>query len=423
MNNINVIDQFTATFSQYIDSGFGLVSGDVHWLAATLIVIDVTLAALFWLLGGADDILARLIKKVLYVGAFAFIISNFNSLAAIIFHSFASLGLTASGSGLSESQLVQPGRVAHVGLDAAKPIFDEIGKLSGFPQIFNTFDTVAVLLLAWIILVLSFFVLAIQIFVAIIEFKLTTLAGFVLVPFALWTKTAFLAEKVLGNVVSSGVKILVLAVIIGIGAGLFTQFQSPAGSDPTMDEALAMSLAALTMLALGIFGPGIAGGLISGAPQLGAGAAVGAAAAGAGAVVAGGAGALAAGRFVSSAATHDLRAATSLASGAREAYASGASGKSGMSSFGGGLSGMARAGGEAFAARFRNAAPGAEEGSSTANAPPASAEANPGEPPSWAAKHAGARTAEQGANTALHTLKSADHSGAGLAPDLSSEEP
>ncbi len=50
----------------------------------------------------------------------------------------------------------------------------------------------------------------VQLFITLIEFKLTTLAGFVLIPFALWNKTSFLAEKVLGNVVSSGIKVLVL---------------------------------------------------------------------------------------------------------------------------------------------------------------------------------------------------------------------
>ena len=73
--------------------------------------------------------------------------------------------------------------------------------------------------------ILCFFVLAVQLFITLIEFKLTTLAGFVLIPFALWNKTSFLAEKVLGNVVSSGIKVLVLAVIVGIGSGLFAEFR------------------------------------------------------------------------------------------------------------------------------------------------------------------------------------------------------
>jgi type IV secretion system protein TrbL len=127
-----------------------------------------------------------------------------------------------------------------------------------------------------VIVVISFFILAVQPFITLIEFKLTTLAGFVLVPFSLFNKTSFLAEKVLGNVVASGVKILVLAVIIGIGTSLFSQFtQGFGGNQPTIEDALSLVLAALSLLGPGIFGPGIATGLVSGAPQLGVGAAVG----------------------------------------------------------------------------------------------------------------------------------------------------
>ena len=157
--------------------------------------------------------------------------------------------------------------------------------MAGFPEVFVNLDPIVVMFLAWLVVVLCFFVLAIQLFITLIEFKLTTLAGFVLVPFALWNKTAFLAEKVLGNVVASGVKVLVLAVIVGIGSGLFAQFQvHPA--EPSIDHALVIMLASLTLLALGIFGPGIATGLVSGAPQLGAGAMAGAAVGAAGTAVA-----------------------------------------------------------------------------------------------------------------------------------------
>ena len=153
---------------------------------------------------------------------------------------------------------------------------------------FANLDPIVVMFLAWLVVVLCFFVLAIQLFITLIEFKLTTLAGFVLVPFALWNKTSFLAEKVLGNVVAAGIKVLVLAVIVGIGSGLFAQFQvHPA--EPNIDHALVIMLASLTLLALGIFGPGIATGLVSGAPQLGAGAMAGAAVGAAGTAVAVGA--------------------------------------------------------------------------------------------------------------------------------------
>jgi hypothetical protein len=108
---------------------------------------------------------------------------------------------------------------------------------------------------------LAFFLLAVQLFITLLEFKLTTLAGFVLIPFGLFGKSAFMAERVLGNVVSSGIKVLVLAVIIGIGSTLFSEFTQGFGGDqPNIDEAMAIVLAALSLLGLGIFGPGIANG-------------------------------------------------------------------------------------------------------------------------------------------------------------------
>src|ERR1700756_5967535 len=98
MGDLGIIDRFTNVFSQYIDTGFGLLRGEVSFLTATLVAIDITLAGLFWALGGENDVIAKLVKKTLYVGAFAFIINNWNVLANILFRSFAGLGLTASQS-------------------------------------------------------------------------------------------------------------------------------------------------------------------------------------------------------------------------------------------------------------------------------------------------------------------------------------
>ncbi len=276
MNDVGVIDRFLDTFTRYIDSGFGLLGGEVAWLAATLVAIDVTLAFLFWAWGEGDDIVARLVKKTLFVGVFAYIIGNWNPLARIVFESFAGLGLMASGTPMAMADFLRPGRIAEVGLEAGRPILDAVAELISFATFFDNFVQIAVLLVAWAVILLSFFVLAIQLFVALIEFKLTTLAGFVLVPFGLFGKTAFMAERVLGNVMSSGIKVLVLAVIVGIGSTLFTEFGTAfAGPQPTIDEAMAVVLASLSLLALGIFGPGIANGIVSGGPQLGAGAVAG----------------------------------------------------------------------------------------------------------------------------------------------------
>ena len=98
MGGTGVIDRFLEVFTRYIDSGFGLLSGEVAFLATTLAAIDITLAAIFWSWAADEDIIARLAKKTLFVGVFAYLIGNWNNLARIIFESFSGLGLKASGS-------------------------------------------------------------------------------------------------------------------------------------------------------------------------------------------------------------------------------------------------------------------------------------------------------------------------------------
>ena len=92
MEEMDVIDGFLQTFIAYIDSGFGLLQGDVAYLTSTLIVIDVTLAGLFWALSQNSDVIAGLLKKVLYVGFFAFILGNFALLSNILFETVCSIG-------------------------------------------------------------------------------------------------------------------------------------------------------------------------------------------------------------------------------------------------------------------------------------------------------------------------------------------
>ena len=389
MNDVTVIDRFLDTFSRYIDSGFGLLQGEVAYLTATLIAIDMTIAGLYWSLGHAtgqgEDVMAKLIRKVLYVGAFAYIIGNFNWLTGIVFRSFAGLGLTATGA-LSMETFLQPGRLAKTGIDAGAPILEQIGELTGFPEVFVNLDPIVILFLAYLVVIVCFFVLAVQLFITLIEFKLTTLAGFVLVPFALWNKTAFLAEKVRGNVVSSGVKVLVLAVIVGIGTGLFAELQVHP-DEPSIDHALVVMLASLALLALGIFGPGIATGLISGGPQLGAGAMAGAALGAAGMAVAVGAAATGVGAAV--------------AAGAR--MAPGAKLAAGMRS----LKGRFAAGGGAPSGGGAAAQGKASQVATDAKAQPA-----------WAKRLQRRQQISHAATTVAHTLRGGDGGGSGSGPNL-----
>lgn len=382
-------------------------------------------------MGGEDNVLGRLVRKVLYVGAFAFILNSFSTLADIIFRSFAQAGLTAGGGTMSAADLLKPGRLAGTGFSAAWPLLQQASQLTTFTGFFDNFLTIAILLIAWVIVILAFFILAVQMFVTILEFKLTSLAGFTLVPFAFWNRTSFLAERVLGNVVSSGIKVMVLAVIVGIGSNYFTQFTTALqGRDPDIGQAMSLVLASLALFGLGIFGPGIASGLVAGAPQLGAGAALGTTIGAAGVAMLGGGAAIGAARGLAGAGLGAIRAGTAMGSAASTAYALGQETAS-SSSVGAGLGGVARAAGGAARSRMsaaldlgdaaasgRNAAWNAMSGTSSANTDATGSEAMPG----WARAMRSQASARHHRQVALHTLQQGDRGGASAHPDIKEKE-
>lgn len=432
MDDLNVIDQFMEAFIAYIDSGFGLLGGDVAFLTTVLIGIDITLAGLFWALGGEDDVIGKFLRKILYVGAFALILNSFPTLSEIIFRSFAGLGLTAGGGTITAQDLLMPGRLAGTGFEAAWPLLEQAKELVGPIAFFENFIEIAVLVIAWIVVIAAFFILAIQLFITILEFKLTALAGFILVPFALWNRTAFLAERVLGNVVSSGIKVMVLAVIVGIGSNYFADFTGAiTGDEVSIEQAVSLMLASLALFGLAIFGPGIASGLVAGAPQLGAGSAVATTALAAGGIAMGGSGAIAAARGAAGAGLGAIRAGTSMGSAASTAYKLGQE-TSGSSTVRAGLSGIASAAKGAAGGRMSSAfglRAAAKRGQQAAwsaggsGAAPAAGGAGATESmPAWAQKLQASQSARHRRQMAVHAIRDGDKGGPGANPDIKERE-
>ena len=448
--SLGVIDEFVVTFTSYIDSGFGLLGGEVQYLTAILIGIDITLAGLYWAMGSDNSVIGKFLKKVMYVGVFALIITNFSGLANIVFDSFGGLGLKATATTMTADDLLRPGFIANTGFTAAHPILLQIGELTGPVKFFHNIVLIVALFLAWIITMFAFFFIAIQLFVTILEFKLTTLAGFILIPFALWNKTSFLAEKVLGNVVASGIKLMVLAIIIGIGSTIFGDITSafaPPASDPdmivpiTLKDAASIMLGSMALLALGIFGPGIATGLVSGAPQLGAGAAVGTMAAiGAGAL-AGGAVAGAGIKGVGKGAAASVKAGASMAGGSKVAFTLGSMSQGGgLKGAAAGIGAVAQAGvmsvakaggrkalaaGGAVSTAHSNGMRGGMRALSKGMKSPAAGSAidaaaggGNGKGPNWAKKVHRQQQTRHATRTATNALRGGDGGGSGSGPSL-----
>lgn len=328
------LDDFIRRFTTQIDTGFGVISGEVQTVLGTLVVISIALTAILWAIDETQNVLASLVRKVLLVGFFAWLVGSWQTLSLTVVNGFGQLGLRASGGGSVDDFMNAPTTAVDAGMQIVVKLMAYIGELAkqngGFGALQNI-DVIIVAAVAAIGILLAFIVLAIEIAITIIEFHLVTLIAFVTVPFGVLSQTSFLAERAIGYVVSVGLKFMALAVILGIGINIFQQFTlSP---EPTISEECGLLLSAVFLMMLALKIPSIAGALISGGPQLNAGGAL----MGAAGVAAGAAGVALAGRAVGGAVASGWAAGGEKVAAARAA--SGSLNSGGARPSGGGGSG------------------------------------------------------------------------------------
>ena len=403
------LDLFLNNFRSQVDSGFGLISGDVQNVLATLVVISIVITALLWAIDENQNVLASLVRKVLLVGFFAWLVSQWHTLSQMVVEGFVSLGLKAGGGAMGLGDFLNsPSKIVVQGIKVCVGLFDYIHQIAPGPvEFFAHLDVVLMALIACIGVLIAFVILSIEVAVVIIEFHIVTLIAFVTIPFGVLTQTSFLSERAIGYVVSVGIKLMALAIVVSIGTTIFNSYTVSAAPDINEDVGLLLGAVVMVMLALKI--PAIAGALISGGPQLNAGSAVmgaagvaaGVAGVGLAARMAGGAVAqAAAGKTVSSA-----KAAAGAISGGTQGGAPGGPGAAGPGGGPGspGPSGSGQPispGGGGGAVGTSGAGGSDSSGAAAPDAAPTTASANPAPQPTPAQTVARAQARQGGLGSA-----------------------
>ena len=365
-------------FSNTVTAGFASLAGPVNGIFGLMIALVVALTGIQWAVSANRDALAGAFSKILLIGAFAYIINDWQGLSETVFAGFMAIGLQAGGGGIGAGDFLNPGAVIETGWGIVKAIGDAPTTVNDPLDVIGNLVDAIIIGISMLGIMIAFTILALQIIVTLLEFKIVTLGGFILLPFGIFSKTSFMAERPLGYVVAAGLKVLALAIIVSGAQTVFAQLiPSP---EPDIYEALTILTAAIILAMLSIFAPNLAAALVSGGPALGAGAlsvgglAVGAAggAAIAGTMAAGGAAAGAASKIASSSKAAAGAAAGKPPSGPGPAAAGSAGsngdGPRGPSSGGGahsnGTAGSAGATGSAGAAASNGASVSGKAGAS-----------------------------------------------------------
>ncbi len=254
------LNNFLTAFS----SGWSNLQPAINYLIGIFLAIEIVMIGLWMALGGGDQ-LVSVMKKILYLGFWLWIVQGFPTLADAFVKSLVQAGRLAGGGG--GASVFNPSNIIRYGINTTAPMVDEIMKM-GITEIVNGL----VLAICYVMIMLSYILIAWQIFYAVLEFYLITALVGIFLPFGFLEQTKFLAEKAIGAVIASGIKLMVLAFIMAVIEPVLSTLTF--SGNLTLTEIWSALLTVGAMAFLTWNAPGVAAGLMAGSPSLTAGTAV-----------------------------------------------------------------------------------------------------------------------------------------------------
>ncbi len=292
---------------------------------------------LFWALAAVDfgwtcityiiekndigDMLGSLVRKVMTISFFFTLLKMSDTWIPMIINSFTQIGQDAAGSGASST----PDQIVSTGWSTALAMYQAVANKGLTDKIAMTIPVTALSILCF----LSFLFVAVQLLVTLIETYIAIGAGIIMLGFGGSRWTTDMASKYMQYAVGTGVKLMVIYLIVGAGQTLFDQ-NAMIDANQIIKSCMTAMGAGFVYAYLAFQIPSIASSMMSGSPSMSAGGMMGAAlttgAAMAGAGAAAGAAGLGAAKGAAGAASGATGLAKALSAGVNSGLDLGKSG-------------------------------------------------------------------------------------------------
>lgn len=244
---------FTAVFP-FANTFFGLLATiEFAWSAAVMLLDKSDMQS--WT--------SALVRKLMWIGAFYALLIYGRFWIPAITDSFELIGQTASGTGP-----MAPSDVFTRGIDIAGALM----ATSSTAAFFTNLGTSLAMICTGIITALAFIAITVQFVVAMVESYIIVAAGFIFVGFGGSRWTAPYVERYIGLGVATGVKIMLLYLLIGTGmnlsVGWMTDAQNIASNASPAMSALEIMGASIIFMMLCWQIPKLFAAVLGGSPAL-----------------------------------------------------------------------------------------------------------------------------------------------------------
>lgn len=268
-NSVRILDAIDASYKPLQAQWYGVIKTYAERLFWILVLIDISWSGIIYALEKNDiaEIATSYIKKLITIGFFWSLLQLSDTWIPSIIKSFIQIGTDAG-----KVAALSPDEIIYKGADLALSMFAAMNKMG----MLDALATVIPLTLIAIIIFICFTFVAIQLLVTLIESYIAIGGGVILLGFGGSRWTTDFATKYLQYAVGTGLKLMILYLILGAGQTIFAH-GAMIDSNNVMPSAFAALGTALIYAFLAYQVPQIASSMMSGSPALTAGGALGAA--------------------------------------------------------------------------------------------------------------------------------------------------
>jgi type IV secretion system protein TrbL len=229
-------------------------------LFASLAVIELAWCGIWWAIEKNDvsSLFAEFLKKIMVIGFFYALLLHANQWIPSIIESFMAIG-----SGATKYNKIFPGDIFDQGASLAGAIVASVPITS---VLLNGLSVVLLAMVAALVVIAAFSLITAQLVVALIEAYVIVGAGVLLLGFSGHSFTRHLALNYVNYAISTGVKLLMLFMVISVGANLADQWQQMIYLRATFEPAVLFEVIGGTLIFLYVVHvlPGRAQGLVTG---------------------------------------------------------------------------------------------------------------------------------------------------------------
>lgn len=252
-----------STFAGIFSSGAGSAAGLALGTFTAIVTIDFIWKSLKTLLSEENQIILLVQSCVKYGMIYALIV-GYSSLSNIFLESLTQAGLAIGGGSISSAAMKNPDFITTTGATNLQPILDAMktnaASIKGIPTALMQFCI-------YIIGMLCYYIIAIQIFLCWLEWYIVGASAVIFFPFLANDNTKFMGEKAIGAIVATGVKLMVMAIVMSAIMPVLETNVIP--TDPVNSSLWTALGSVLAMAFLAWQAPGMASGLLAGSPSIG----------------------------------------------------------------------------------------------------------------------------------------------------------